>query len=94
MQTFNICLALVACATLVWITEAEECGPYDNYRCGDKCHEWQNTCKCANQSWIGDDYLENWDKGCCPSYPDSCIKDNHGKIIFKTRHKKSIISFF
>ena len=91
MKIFTICLALVVCATLVWITEAEECKPDDYYSCGDKCHGYENTCKCGNQSWVG----VNTRNGCCPSSPDSCIKDKDGKTIFKTRHtKKSIFSFF
>ena len=79
MKIFTIFLAFVVCATLVWITEAEECGPDDRYRCGDKCHGVQNTCKCGNQSWKG----RNITHGCCPSSPDSCIKDKYGKTIFK-----------
>ena len=84
MQYFTIFLALVVCATLVWITEAteaEECKSGQDYlSCGDKCHGSRNTCKCGNQSWKG----ANKEQGCCPSSPDSCIKDNDGK----TRHKK------
>ena len=93
MKIFPIFLAFVVCSTLVWITEAEECGRYDRYRCGDKCHGRENTCKCGNQSWTGEEiwYSEDWDHGCCPSSPDSCIKDNNGKTIFKTRHTKKTI---
>ena len=87
-NTNTICLALVVCATLVWITEAEECGRYDQFRCGNKCHGKQNTCKCGNQSWKG----RNSRKGCCPFSPDSCIKEKDGKTIFKTRHTK--VHFF
>ena len=78
MRFFTICLALVMYTTLVWITEAEECGPNDFARCGDKCHGDDNTCKCGNQSWVGyNDY-----QGCCPFSPDSCVKDESGKTIF------------
>ena len=91
MKIFTIFLAFVVCATLVWITEAEECELDDWLRCGDKCHGDENTCKCGNNSWKG----ENTRNGCCPSSPDSCIKDKNGKTIFKTRHtQKSILSFF
>ena len=72
--------------TLLWITEAEECGPNDRYICGNKCHGMENTCKCGNQSWKG----ANYDQGCCPSSPDSCIKDESGKTISKTRQKSPI----
>ena len=92
MNFFTICLALVVCATLVWITEAEECKPDDWYSCGDKCHGKQNTCKCGNQSWTGEEIYVGWNQGCCPSSPDSCIKDKDGKTIFKSRHKK--VHFF
>ena len=81
MNKFTLFLALAFCATLIWRTEAEECGPGDGYRCGNRCHGYLNTCTCGNESWTGKDILEtrDWDQGCCPSSPDSCIKDKKGK---------------
>merc|ERR1712062_135552 len=55
-------VALAFCATLIWRTEAEECGPDDYIRCGNSCHGDEHTCTCGNESWRGYKY-----QGCCPS---------------------------
>ena len=90
MKTFPIFLALVVCATMVWITEAGKCAPGNDSRCGDKCHGTNHKCKCGNQSWVG----TNQKQGCCLTSPDSCIKDNDGKTIFKIIKTKSEKSQF
>ena len=87
MQVVTIFWALVVCATLVWIAEADECDGATG-RCGDKCVGRVN-CKCGNQT-----ITELYHQWCCPSSPVSCVEDTDGKTIFKTRQKKSIFSFF
>ena len=82
------CLLLMAfglSATLVWRTEAKECGPYDYYQCGDSCIGDENTCTCGDsEPWKG----INWKEGCCPSSSGSCIIDQKtGKDSFKKRNQ-------
>ena len=97
MNSFTLFLALTIFATLLCRTETEECRFSDtlNYntdwaRCGYRCHGNWNTCTCGKQNWTGG----NWDQGCCPSSPDSCIKDNDGKTLFLKRETKILISSF
>ena len=83
------CLLLVAfglSATLVWRTEAKECGTLDYFQCGDSCIGFENTCTCGDsKTWKED---RNNGKGCCPSSSDSCIKDqNTGKDSLKKRNQ-------
>ena len=80
------CLLLMAfglSATLVWRTEAKECGIHDYYQCGDSCI--RNTCTCGDSKiWKG----YSIQKGCCPSSLGSCIKDqNTGKNSLKKRNQ-------
>ena len=83
MNNFTLFVALAICATLVWRTEAEECGSTDYWRCGNSCHGDQHTCTCGNQSWTGYKQL------CCPSNPDSCLKYKNGKkTLFNKKNKK------
>ena len=83
MNNVILLVALAFCATLIWRTEAEECGLDDWNRCGNRCHGDEHTCTCGNQSWTGYKQL------CCPSNPDSCIKYKNGKkTLFKKRNKK------
>ena len=77
------CLLLMAfglSATLVWRTEAKECGIFDDYQCGDSCNGPENTCTCGDsEPWRG----RNRKEGCCPSSLGSCIKDQKtGKDSF------------
>ena len=84
MNSYTLFLALAFCATLIWRTEAEECGRFDELRCGNSCYGDEHTCTCGNKSWTG----LNRKQGCCPSSPDSCIKDKKGKkTLFKKRNK-------
>ena len=83
MNSFTLFLALAFCATLVCRTETEECKLTDKYRCGYMCHGENNTCTCGNQFWEG----KSETHGCCPSSPDSCIKDNDGKNLYKKGNK-------
>ena len=89
------CLLLMAfglSATLVWRTEAKECGPNDDYQCGDSCIGDENTCTCGDSEPWKD--FRNDGKGCCPSSLGSCIKDqNTGKDSLLKREIKISICF-
>ena len=62
------CLLLMAfglSATLVWRTEAKECGITDHLQCGDSCIGYGNTCTCGDSKLYEEnyDYGENYDNG-------------------------------
>ena len=50
-------------ATLVWRTEAKECGIQDSFQCGDICIGDENTCTCGDSKLYGEnyDFGENYD---------------------------------
>ena len=88
------CLLLMAfglSATLVWRTEAKECGIYDYLQCGDSCIGYGNNCTCGvSEPWKG----RNKKEGCCPSSSGSCIKDQKtGKDSLLKREIKISICF-
>ena len=88
------CLLLMAfglSATLVWRTEAKECGTHDYFQCGDSCIGLGNTCTCGDsEPWRG----INRKDGCCPSSSGSCIKDQKtGKDSLLKREIKISICF-
>ena len=85
MNSFTLFLTFAFCATLVWRTEAEECGSSDFHRCGNRCHGFNNTCTCGKQSWT----WENDDQGCCPSSSDSCIQDRNGRSSLLEKRNKN-----
>ena len=84
------CLLLMAfglSATLVWRTEAKECGIQDSFQCGDSCIGDENTCTCGDRGI-------NRKEGCCPSSSGSCIKDQKtGKDSLLKREIKISICF-
>merc|ERR1712012_1188766 len=87
MNKCVIFLSILYFVSFILATEGKKkCESGDWYQCGDNCIGESNYCTCGNESWQGG----NWNKGCCPSSPGSCIKHQNGNVNCSQGEAKKI----